>query len=110
MVEALKPMQWENIFNRSVGLGVLNAIIPGLGYIAIKRRWILGFFLLVGFTLSIAWGWIEPLHPLVSGESYFFYSQTSTGFVVELIMWATAMIGFGYDAYASAERERKGQN
>ncbi len=84
--------------------GIINAVIPGLGYILIRKRVLFGQLLLLSTVAAIALVFVEPDGSPYSSAA-FYWAHTTTGkFLESLWMFATA-VALGYDAYTEAEND-----
>lgn len=81
-------------------VGIVNAIIPGAGYIAIRSRRIFGILLLIGTVLWVSYPFVEPVPP----TNGLFYSTTLVGKTIEAFTILLFTFAFGYDAYQEAKR------
>ena len=81
---------------RALWLGILNAALPGLGYVFISGREVFGWLLIVATASALLarhWGFtaLNLAHD----------SALAVGF--QMLSIAISSIAFGYDAYRSAK-------
>lgn len=81
-------------------IGVLNAIIPGLGYLIVRERIVFGWLMLASFILYIPLMFIDPAHQQL------IFAQTDTGRLFESLIMILAIFAFGYDAYDLARKKQ----
>lgn len=81
-------------------IGIVNAMIPGLGYLILKERIVFGWLIFLSFLLLIPLLFIEPIY------TNLFFAVTPMGQALEGLMIVLATIAFGYDAYDLARRKR----
>jgi hypothetical protein len=82
-------------------VGIANALIPGLGYIILKDRLVLGWCMLVSMLL---FGFVTLSDPSPAFDTILF-AVTPTGRVLELVSYALSIFAFGYDAYDLARKK-----
>lgn len=88
-----------------VVIGLANALLPGLGYLALPRRRIFGALILFSAAIGVVWGFVEVANPIIQATTdAWFVSETERGLWLEIAAWVTAACAFGYDAYKEAKR------
>ena len=70
-----------------------NAILPGSGYILLKKRTTFGWLLLVGGSLGGLQLWMDP------PPDIYLYGSNLLSTFIGLAAIALCSIAFGYDAY-----------
>ena len=80
-----------------VAVGIINAVIPGVGYLMLRKRTIFGALILISAATWFIGGFFEPV------TDNFLISTTLEGKILEAISLMTAMLAFGYDAYTLAK-------
>jgi len=82
-------------------LGIVNAVVPGLGYVLLGQRIVFGWLLLAG-TISVAiLAFIEPSFMPTS----MFVSTSVIGKVLETLWYVFFILAYGYDAYDLARQQ-----
>jgi len=86
-------------------LGIVNAVIPGLGYVLLGQRKVFGWLLLAGSISVAILAFVEPAFMPTS----MFISTSILGKVLEALWYLFFILAYGYDAYdlGRAEREAK---
>jgi len=79
-------------------IAVGNALIPGLGYLILRKRQIFGTLVFIG---TVAWYAMTFLDPAAAPP----FSTTVLGNMLEVIAVIATTIAFGYDAYALAKEQ-----
>lgn len=87
---------------KPVLIGIANALIPGLGYLLLKERLVLGWGM---FISTILFGFVTLFDPASAFDTLLF-AVTPIGRLLEGISYALAVLAFGYDAYALAHEKR----
>jgi hypothetical protein len=82
---------------RAVLIGLVNAILPGVGYVILRKRVIFGALVLASTILWIISGFFETY-----AES-FFIASTLNGRIFEAFAYVVLFAAFGYDAYSLAK-------
>lgn len=82
-------------------IGLLNAIIPGTGYLIIRERLVLGTSMLIA---SVLFMYVTFTDPSTAFDSMLF-AVSPLGRTLECISYLAAMIGFAYDAYDLATKQ-----
>jgi len=82
---------------RPLFIGIVNALVPGLGYLLIKERIGFGTLVLFGTALAALLLFVEPGY----GTS-FFLAVTPLGKTLEIAASISLVLAFGYDAYRLA--------
>ncbi|MEK7509306.1 MAG: hypothetical protein AAB605_01180 [Patescibacteria group bacterium] len=78
--------------------GVSNVIIPGLGYLLIKRRIVLGVFLLLWSLNGLILTFVDI------GASMLVTGATPIGKAIAFFGFLLFSAGMGYDAYSEAKK------
>ncbi|CAN5734921.1 hypothetical protein BH11PAT2_BH11PAT2_09970 [soil metagenome] len=86
-----------------VVVGIINAILPGAGYLVIRERMIFGGLLLAGSAVALLLGFIEPVYI----PNTLLVSTSFPGMGLESLWYLLFMLAYGYDAYAIADTKRK---
>lgn len=86
---------------KPVLIGIANALIPGLGYLILKERLILGWGMFIAMLL---FAFVTLTDPSPAFDMVLF-AVTPTGRVLEGISYTLAVISFGYDAYDLARKK-----
>ncbi|MEO6536622.1 MAG: hypothetical protein ABIT47_02925 [Candidatus Paceibacterota bacterium] len=84
-------------------VGIINAVLPGAGYLIIRERMIFGGLLLAGSAVALLLGLVEP----VFIPNSLLVSTTIPGKSLESLWYLFFMIAYGYDAYSIADAKRK---
>jgi phosphotransferase system glucose/maltose/N-acetylglucosamine-specific IIC component len=79
-------------------LGIINALLPGLGYLLLGQRKVFGGILFSGVVCSLLIMVVEP-----SSLYIWLLTTTPLGNVLEVASYTLFTIAFGYDAYALAK-------
>ena len=82
-----------------VVIGIVNAVVPGVGYLILRKRTIFGALILVSGAAWFIGGFFESYIEIES----FLISTTVEGKILEAISIAATMLAFGYDAYTLAK-------
>ena len=82
-------------------IGILNAVLPGLGYLIIRERTVFASLMLLGLLLFSVVTFTDPSPAF----SPLFLSTTVLGRFLEGISYTLISIAFGYDAYDMAKRK-----
>ena len=83
-------------------LGIVNAIVPGLGYVILGKRIVFGWLLLAGSISVAILAFIEPAFMPTS----MFVSTSVIGKALETLWYVFFILAYGYDAYDLAREER----
>ncbi len=83
-------------------VGVINALIPGLGYLLIRERIVFGWLTLASLALYTIVMFTDPSPAFTAA----FLSYSEMGRVIEALSYGLGMLAFGYDAYALARHKR----
>jgi hypothetical protein len=86
-----------------VVVGIINAVLPGAGYLIIRERMIFGGLLLAGSLVAFMLGFVEPVYI----PNTLLVSTSLPGMGLEGIWYLLFMLAYGYDAYAMADAKRK---
>ncbi|MDB5245308.1 MAG: hypothetical protein JWN90_413 [Parcubacteria group bacterium] len=84
-------------------VGIINAVLPGAGYLVIRERMIFGGLLLAGSVVALLLGFVEPVYI----PNTLLVSSTLPGRGLEGIWYLLFMLAYGYDAYSIADAKRK---
>ena len=76
-----------------------NFILPGAGYLILKRKQVFAVLLIVGCLLWFVWGFIEPSVHLRT----WIWGGIPASFTLGLVATIVVNLAFGYDAYQLAE-------
>lgn len=79
-------------------VGILNAVLPGVGYLIIRERVVFGTFLIAGSVALIILTIIEP----VFRPGSLLVSSSILGQGLESLWYTFFVLAYGYDAYALA--------
>lgn len=82
-------------------LGIVNAFVPGLSYLILRKRVVFGTLLVLGMLSWLVLSFVEPSHPL-GWNAPMLYATTMLGMILEGGFYVFAMAAFGYDAYRLA--------
>ena len=96
------PVILNRMKTHPVLIGIVNAIIPGLGYLLIKERVVFGWCMLVAFILFVVVTFIDP-SPAFNAA---FFSISPAGKILEAVAYVFALFAFGYDAYDMARADK----
>ena len=83
-------------------IGFINALIPGLGYVIVRKKVIFGWMLLAGTITYFIAGAAESIYAPDSPMT-FLISTTVVAKVFEGTAILCYAIAFGYDAYREAK-------
>lgn len=83
-------------------VGIVNAVVPGLGYVLIGERKTFGWLLLTGSLCCIILAFIEPAFMTRT----FLASTTNLGKLFESLWYLLFLLAYGYDAYSLARAKR----
>lgn len=83
-------------------IGVINAVIPGLGYLILKERLVLGWCM---FIAMILFAFVTFSDPSPAFDTTLF-AVTPLGKFLEGLSYALAVFAFGYDAYDLAKKKQ----
>jgi hypothetical protein len=83
-------------------LGIVNAIIPGLGYIILKQRLVFGWCMLATFVLFLI---VTLTDPSPAFDTVLF-AVSPTGQFLEVLAYILALFAFGYDVYDMARTKK----
>ncbi|MDO8552170.1 MAG: hypothetical protein Q7S01_01420 [bacterium] len=79
-----------------IRVGIINAILPGLGYLLLGRRLLFGWLIFAGTILLIIASFVEP------AANDLLLSTTFEGRILEAFFMGVWAIAFGVDAYNEA--------
>jgi hypothetical protein len=82
-------------------IGFINALIPGLGYLVVRRRMVFASLLILSAVVAVIASFFEP------AMSNLLVSTTPTGKILESITLAVILIAFGIDGYNEARSAGK---
>ena len=97
----LPEMGYSRAMKNPVLVGVVNAILPGLGYLIIKERVVFGWLMLVGMVLFSIVMLTDPSPAFAT----MLFAVSETGKILEGISYVLIVLGFAYDAYDLARRK-----
>ncbi len=83
-------------------IGVINAIFPGLGYVLIRERLVLGLGMLIAMVLFMIVSFTDPSPAFDT----VLFSISPTERLLEGLSYAFAVLAFAYDAYDLAKKKR----
>lgn len=83
-------------------IGIANALIPGLGYLILKERLVLGWCMLAAMLL---FGFVTLFDPSPAFDTLLF-AATPVGRLFEGLSYILAIFAFGYDAYDLAREKQ----
>jgi hypothetical protein len=83
-------------------IGIANAIIPGLGYLILKDRLVLGWCMFIAMILFMV---VTLTDPSPAFDTILF-AVTPIGRLLEGASYVLAVFAFGYDAYDLARAKR----
>jgi hypothetical protein len=83
-------------------IGIINALIPGLGYILIRERVVFGVLTLTSAVLLAIVMFTDPS----SAFAATLLAESPAGRALEGISYALGMFAFAYDAYDLARTKR----
>ena len=92
------PMRFHPIV-----IGIVNAVVPGLGYLLVDERRVFGWLLLGGSVCCILLAFVEPTFM----SRTFLISTTTGGRLFEGLWYLLFIAAYGYDAYAAARQQRE---
>lgn len=84
-------------------VGIVNALVPGLGYLVIKERLALGGGMFAAAVLFMLAMLVDPSPAL---GTTLLLAVTPVGQILEGCAYALAVVAFGYDAYDLAKKKR----
>ncbi|MEA2702034.1 MAG: hypothetical protein QOE22_743 [Candidatus Parcubacteria bacterium] len=83
-------------------IGIVNALVPGLGYLILRERLVLGW----GMFLAMIFFMIVTLTDPSPAFDTVLFAISPTGRLLECASYALAIIAFGYDAYDLAKKKQ----
>lgn len=83
-------------------VGIINAFIPGLGYLILRERPILGWCMFIAIVLFTFVTFSDPSPAFDTA----LFAVTPTGKLLEGLSYVLAVFGFGYDAYDLARTKQ----
>ena len=83
-------------------IGIVNAILPGLGYLILKERLVFGWSIFLAVLLFALVAFTDP-SPVFDMT---LIAVSATGRSLEGVAYALAILAFGYDAYDLARKKR----
>lgn len=83
-------------------IGILNALVPGVGYLMVRERIVFGAFMLLGTVLLMLVMLVDP-SPIFDSM---LYAVTPFGRAMETLSYLLIAGAFGYDAYDLARVKR----
>ncbi|TSC63555.1 MAG: hypothetical protein Athens041674_44 [Parcubacteria group bacterium Athens0416_74] len=87
-----------------IAYGIINAVMPGLAYLILRKREMFGLLLVIGDVTAFALGFVEPIPLLVETPMF---GSSALSMILSVVSFLCFSGAFAVDAYNLAQQSQK---